>query len=628
MSATNMSYEGVRILAICLLIPAAALLLSLMLTHAIIPILLKVGMSDKPGDRHIHKIELARGGGIAIMAAFLAVTATYTYFGHDIGICKPSWASLKMLIPLAILVPLGIIDDKFRLSAKVKLIFQIITATFAWHLGVHIDLHAQCHIATSLSTFLTIFWITAMINAFNMIDGVDGLAGGIGAISAIALAFITWFTGSRFNALILLILAGALVGFLYYNWHPAKLFMGDTGSMCIGYILGVAGLNATSQVATISAVLIPLLICGVPVLDICFAVWRRIINPVEEDPKHRQCLMKRLLKHLSALGKADGKHLHHRLLAFYQNNQRKTVFNIYLLAIVMACVGISLLFIPPRLWWLGLIIVFASFAICVYHYANIELWHSTEILYRNYQKPRFGLFLNILNPIWDVSVCIVAFIIVRGRLDLIENAFFIVPVFVIILLSRTYFVFWNYPSTEEYFRLLITVIGAFAISAIVNAIFQFYSFTFSEFISAASISDVAIISERMLFHALRMALIQQHVNASYTNTTPDITTLLCGISSQGRMYVNLIMTDIDRAGRENIIGFIDRDPRFSHSYCYGLRVLGTIQSLEQIHEKHHLGKIVVCIDNLQQEERDKLLKFCKKNNIQLKQYLCTEVDYN
>ena len=178
-----MSNDGIRILAICLLVPTTALLLSLMLTHAIIPVLLKLGMSDKPGDRHIHQTELPRGGGIAIMMAFLTITVAYAHFGHGIGLCKPSWVSLKIFLPLAILIPLGIIDDKFRLPAKIKFFFQIITAVFAWYLGVHIDLHAKCHIATSISAFLTIFWITAMINAFNMIDGVDGLAGGIGAIS-------------------------------------------------------------------------------------------------------------------------------------------------------------------------------------------------------------------------------------------------------------------------------------------------------------------------------------------------------------------------------------------------------------------------------------------------------------
>ena len=404
--------------------------------------------------------------------------------------------------------------------------------------------------------------------------------------------------------------------------------MGDTGSMCIGYILGVAGLNATSQVATISAVVIPILVCGVPVLDILFAVWRRIINPIEEDPKHRKSLIKRIIKHIVALGKADSNHLHHRMLNYYHKNQRKTVSNIYLLAIVMACVGISILFIPPRLWWLSFIIVFTSLAICVVRYASIELWHSTEIVYKNYQKPRFGLLLNILNPIWDVCVCTAAFIFARNHLDFIETAYFIIPVFLIIIISRTYSVLWNYPSTEEYFWLLLTVAGAFSISALINAIFQFYPFTLHEFIAATGIADAAIVGERMLFHALRMALIKQHVNASYSNTTPDITTLLCGICPQGRMYVNSVAIDIDRAGRENIIGFIDRNPRFSHSYCYGLRVFGTLKDLEQIHERHNIGKIVVCSDNLQQEEREKLLKFCRKHGILLMQYRCTEVDYN
>ena len=82
-----------------------------------------------------------------------------------------------------------------------------------------------------------------------------------------------------------------------------------------------------------------------------------------------------------------------------------------------------------------------------------------------------------------------------------------------------------------------------------------------------------------------MALVRQHVSATYANTTPNIVTLLCGICPQGRMYVNSVMIDIGRAGRENIIGFINRDKRYSHSYCYGLRVLGTLQDLELIHEK-------------------------------------------
>ena len=622
-----MSKDGIRTLAICLLLPATALLLSLTLTHAIIPVLKIFGMLDKPGDRHIHKTVCPRGGGIAIIAAFLIVVIAYAFLGGNVTTCLPSWQPIKLLIPLAILIPLGIIDDKLRLPAKVKFIFQIITAAFAWYLGVHINLPKQWHIATPVNAFITIFWITAMINAFNMIDGVDGLAGGIGGISAIALAFITWFTGYRFNALILLIFAGSLIGFLYYNWHPAKIFMGDTGSMCIGYILSIAGLNATSQVATISAIVIPLLVCCVPALDISLAVWRRIIAPVEDDPNQHLSISERILRHLSALGKADGNHLHHRLLTYYHKNQPKTVSSIYLLAIIMAFVGIIIFFIPQRLWWLSLIIVFASLAICIIRYATIELWLSTEIFFKNYQKPRFGLLLNILNPVWDVCVCTIAFIIARNRLDTIETATFIIPVFLILIASRTYSVLWNYPSTEEYFRLLLIVVGAFAISAIFNAIFQFYPFTLREFAAATGMADAAIICERMLFHSLRMALIKQHVNAHYAAQPTIITTLLYGICSEGRMYVNAATIDIDRACREKIIGFIDRNPRFSHSFCYGLRVLGTPQDLEKIHEKYQIWKIVVCNDNLQPQERDELIKFCQENNILLSHYHCKEQDY-
>lgn len=622
-----MNKEVLLTLAICLLLLATALVLSLAFTHAIIPVLKRFGMIDKPGDRHVHETECPRGGGIAIMAAFLLTIGGYACLHVGTAICQTDYQSLKLLLPLAILIPLGIIDDKYRLPAKVKFIFQIIAACLAWYFVRQITPRGPWNIVPPLNVFLTIFWITAMINAFNMIDGLDGLAVGIGGITATALAIISWFTGNHFNSLILMVFIGSLVGFLYYNWHPAKLFMGDTGSMCIGYILSVASLNATSRIATVSAIFIPILVCGVPVLDLSFAVWRRIVNPLEDDPDHNAPFSQRLIMHLAALGKADRKHLHHRILDHNNKNQRKTVSTIYLLAISMACVGIGVFFIPPRLWWLASIIAVTVIIACIARYANIELWHSTELVYKNYQLPRFGLYLNIFNPIWDVSVCAAAFIFCRNRFNYAETATFLIPLFLVIIASRTYSVYWNYPSTEEYFRLLLTIVAAFAFSGTFNAIFEFYAFTLHDFAAALGIANTAIIGERLLFHALRMTLIRQHVSASYSDSTPVITTLLCGICAEGRMYVNSVTVDIDRAGRENIIGFIDRDHRFSHSYCYGLRVLGTLRDLEHIHEKQSIGKIVVCSDNLTAEERQTLLDFCQKHQIHLTQFRCTEKNY-
>ena len=621
----NMDNEVYRTLGVCLLLATTALALSLLFTHAAIPILKFLKMIDKPGERRIHQRECPRGGGIAIMAAFLVTIGGYVFLKIKMPACETDYQSLKLLLPLAILIPLGIIDDKFQLPAKVKFIVQIIAACFAWYLILQINPRGPWRIKPPLNAFLTIFWITAMINAFNMIDGIDGLAVGIGGIASAALALISWFTGNHFNTLILFVFIGALGGFLYYNWHPAKLFMGDTGSMCIGYILGIAGVNATSKIATISAIVILILICAVPVLDISFAVWRRIVNSLENVPTHNVSFFRRVLIHLAALTKPDRQHLHHRILDHNNKNQRKTVSTIYLLAIAMACVGVGVFFIPPRLWWVASIIALTVIIACITQYGNIELWHSTELVYKNYLRPRFGLYLNIFNPAWDVIVCAAAFIIARNSTDYIETASFLIPVFLVIIISRTYSVLWNYPSTEEYFSLLLTIVAAFVISGTINAIFEFYRFPLREFTAALGIASAAIIGERMFFHALRMMLIHLHVRGSYSDSTPVITTLLCGICAEGRTYVNSAMVDIDRAGRENIIGFIDRDHRFSHSYCYGLRVLGTPHDLEHIQEKQPIGKIVICSNNLLPDERKALFDFCQKHNVRLTQFRCTEI---
>ena len=252
--------------------------ISLLLTRLLLWLLPLWGMMDKPDfKRRIHTRPVPRGGGLGMLLAFVAVGCIYFGLARQ-GADEAPYEMLKLMLPLAILLPLGILDDRIGLKARTKFFFQTLAALAAWGLGFRMNACLGIAFPVWLGCILTVLWIVAFINAFNMIDGVDGLAGGIGLISAVCMAVTAFAHNHSDLAALLAIFGGSILGFLYYNWHPARLFMGDTGSMFIGYVLAAAGLCINAHPISVASIGIPLLACGLPVLDICLAVWRRIVS--------------------------------------------------------------------------------------------------------------------------------------------------------------------------------------------------------------------------------------------------------------------------------------------------------------------------------------------------------------
>ncbi|MBQ8081942.1 MAG: undecaprenyl/decaprenyl-phosphate alpha-N-acetylglucosaminyl 1-phosphate transferase [Clostridia bacterium] len=228
----------------------------------------------------------------------------------------------------ALMLLLGIADDLKDIPPRLKLLGQILCACVAWFFTVRIlgmaNLFGGAYISFSppVSLIVTVLWIVAITNTINLIDGLDGLAGGISCIAALTAAYTAYMTGNSRTSTLMLAIAGATFGFLLWNFYPAKIFMGDAGSMVLGYLLSTVSLigDYPTKGTTLFATITPMLILALPIFDTVFAIIRRAAN--------HQPIMK-----------ADKGHLHHRIMRM-GFGQRRTVLALYSISAIMGMAGI------------------------------------------------------------------------------------------------------------------------------------------------------------------------------------------------------------------------------------------------------------------------------------------------
>lgn len=276
-----------------LLANIGAFFLALLFSFLLVPLVRKkalgAGLVDAPGERKIHKAPIPRLGGIAIWSGFMLAMFLMVVVFQVLPLKKPLTG---ILAGGSVMFLLGLLDDLKNLSPYVKIVIQFLAAFLAFVLGVQVnnlDLpNSQLLVLNALSLPVTLVWIVALSNAMNFIDGVDGLASGVTLISAITLAIIAHFTGQPTSAMLASLLAGASLGFLAFNFHPAKIFMGDSGSLFSGFLL--ASIAVTGVLKTqVVVMLLPLFVLSVPILDITFSIFRRLLkgqNPFLPDADH------------------------------------------------------------------------------------------------------------------------------------------------------------------------------------------------------------------------------------------------------------------------------------------------------------------------------------------------------
>jgi UDP-GlcNAc:undecaprenyl-phosphate GlcNAc-1-phosphate transferase len=272
--------------------------MSLVLTPLLRNGAIRLGIVDVPGDpRKIHERPIPRIGGVAIATAYLAAFGLLFVLPLHAGrVLSSQLASAARILPAALLIfAVGLMDDLFALRPWHKLAGQFVAAAIAYFCGVQIGNPGGFHISHWLAFPITLFWLIGCANAFNLIDGMDGLASGVGLFATTTTLIAGLLHGNLPLAIAVAPLAGALLGFLRYNFNPASIFLGDSGSLFIGFMLGCVGVIWSQKSATLLGMTAPLIALSLPLLDTSLAIVRRF------------------LRNQPIFG-ADRGHIHHRLL--------------------------------------------------------------------------------------------------------------------------------------------------------------------------------------------------------------------------------------------------------------------------------------------------------------------------
>ena len=315
-----------------------AFIVSFMATPWSISLAKKVNAIDIPkDDRRMHKNSMPKLGGIAVIAGFL-IAVIYLIFVMNlegtIDLITDTYY-LKLLgifLGIIVIAITGYIDDTKGLKPLQKLLGQAIAAVIVVASGVAIDqidipLLDKVGLSVEFSYILTIIWIIGITNAINLMDGLDGLSSGISLISCISLLIIFALNGSGILSIIMTAaLIGAIVGFLPFNVAPAKTYIGDIGSNFLGFMISIISILGVAKTYTIAVIVLPILVLGLPILDVVFAVVRRIKNG----------------KSLKAIFKADTGHVHHKLIK-KGFSQKQAVFILYGASAVLGMFAIIIL---------------------------------------------------------------------------------------------------------------------------------------------------------------------------------------------------------------------------------------------------------------------------------------------
>ena len=294
------------------------LFLSLALTPLVVRLAHAVGAIDRPGGRKAHSTPTPRLGGVAVAVAFaLSLTSLVLL---DTVLHFPGWLSgsrgLMLGVSLLLLVLLGVWDDIRELRPSQKLIVQLLVSTLVYAAGFHVsgitNLLGDGKLDLGVLDYIvTVLWIVGVTNAVNLIDGLDGLASGVSAIALLAMFPIAMLQNDPGTAVVALVLAGAVLGFLRYNFNTARIFLGDSGSLFLGFMLAILSLQSSTKSSTAFALLVPIVALGLPIMDTLLSMVRRLIRSFL--PQSNTGTKGR--RRWSGMFTADRGHIHHQLLA-------------------------------------------------------------------------------------------------------------------------------------------------------------------------------------------------------------------------------------------------------------------------------------------------------------------------
>jgi UDP-N-acetylmuramyl pentapeptide phosphotransferase/UDP-N-acetylglucosamine-1-phosphate transferase len=585
----------------------------------------RAGLLDYPNERRIHPRTVARSGGLALVLGFYSGAACiYLFLPYYQGELGSAWLRAFFLASLVVIAT-GLYDDRKGLRAEYKLLGQLFAAALMYFLtGQSFGSILGYALPSPLDFLLTLFWFLAITNAFNLIDGLDGLCAGITAISALGLGVSFIIRDMPSDSLACFALAGAALGFLYYNFHPAKVFLGDTGSMFCGFCLAAMALQTNGKSTLLITVGIPVLASGIPVMDTILAIWRRSARSMLARSTGD--------KNATGLLHADLEHIHHRLLALGLS-QRQVALILYLATLFCVILGLLSVLGSKTNFGLFLIIFTACVYVLIRHVVHVELWDTGKLVLQHIgnKSSKRGFVSLFFYPLWDLawlafsfgisfwlvtSLTVTPFIFLQWLGQLL---IWLPCPYVALIIGNTYYKVWFHATNKDYLELALALISGTLLSIGIRSLLQQDINFFAAVVGLlfCLFSLLGVIGIRGAAPVFRDWMLTTKRFRQPAGDRPLQQVLLygagrrCGLFMREQHLASYRETEAIR-----VAGIIDDAPFLRKRLIYGLRVIGGLDELESALDALHIDRVIVTID-LNTEKLERLKRIAARKNFEL-----------
>ncbi|MBN8549656.1 MAG: hypothetical protein J0M12_10105 [Deltaproteobacteria bacterium] len=607
-------------------------LASFVATYFLVPLVSKValayGLVDQPGARRLHRNPIPRIGGVAVFAGFhiscaLMFLLPITNLGGMFTL--NSW--LVFLAASSLLLVVGLIDDIRGIRPLTKLLSQMAAASIMFAAGISAGQIFGFALPVAIDLAATILWFLVIINAFNLIDGMDGLAAGLASIAALGIIGSLLFRHLPGDALIMIGFLGACLAFLRYNFNPASIFLGDTGSMFLGFTVAAVSLGTCSKGTLLASIGVPLLAVGVPIFDTLLAIWRRSVRRAFPE----------LTGRVAGTGVMhfDMDHLHHRLIRSGLT-QRKVAVMLYLTNASLVFVGLASLLFSAQAWGIFVIAFVVGAYIIARHVAYVELWDSGVALIEGFRQPSNPVLAVLLYPVVDFVLLSGGFLFAAfvclppeetvSTYKFLANWFFAVPVvcgvpFIVLFLTQTYSRVWSRARIAEFvfvaFAVTAGVVLAWATSGIISV--GSADISIAQWVLYGAVSLALITGIRGLPRAINdlMSFVGRKVAASQVDKVPNV--VLYGAGYRGILYLSLLCRDSVRSRSprsQSVLGLIDDDRNLRGRLVHGYRVLGGLRDLIGLLRGGKVQEVILTAP-LSDKRLARLRRICQETNSSL-----------
>lgn len=601
-------------------------LVSLVATWVLVPWVKRLapslGLVDEPDERRIHKVPIPRCGGIAVfLATHLALLVVFFGPWKNLGGATQLKEWGLILAGSLLLLLIGIYDDRYSMKAWFKLGGQLTVALIMFLGGFTFEAFLGIPLHFAINMVATLFWFTLLINAFNLIDGMDGACAGLGLIASAGLAGMLLSLHQPTDALVLFALAGACLGFLRYNFNPASIFLGDCGSMFIGFILAAVSLKANVKQSMLVALLVPLLAVGVPAFDVILAVWRRIVR--------------KLISNLRQDGLAtkvfgpDLDHIHHKLMRSGMT-QRKAAVMMYVAAILVCVLALGATALNSNRIALLMIGMVVALHVIVRQVAQIELYNTTQLVLQGVHRPK-NVISMLVAICWDISCLLLATYVVFAIVLLKSFSLWHLGICVTIPFATIYFyniykTVWTRSRVSQLFVLSLQLVAGEVLAYV--ALLWASDLTHIELLIAlvlhALITFIGIVGGRASLRVVRDLSAWMRGTAA---SGQDMKTLILGAGENAILYLRQASFEDQQRAPRRIIGLIDDNPALHRKVVYGYPVLGTFAELEQIIEEQSVNELIFS-HHYSEELRGSILALQPKYDLLIRDFVFVLRDLN